>query len=166
MCPLTLSRPPLFLHLAPHCLHSPPTPLPVFNLSPPVVSPWDPGVTQVFCSRWSAASHLCCLCDAVICLRAGFVGLPARGQARWAPMMEIVLLAASFSQTLTGTLALLDREECLQPLVMSQRRKIYHLTPFDIVLVFLTVFNCCKLSYGRVSVFWSHDGSYSFIEVW
>lgn len=28
-----------------------------------------------------------------------------------------------------------------------------NLTPFDIVLVFLTVFNCCKLSYGRVGVF-------------
>lgn len=60
-----------------------------------VVSPRDLSMAQLFCSRWSAASHLCCLCGAVICLRAGFVGLPVWGQAWWAPMMEIVLSAAA-----------------------------------------------------------------------
>lgn len=75
-----------------------------FTLHPPFpnsVSPRCLRVDELFCSRWSAASHLCCLCGAVICLQAGFVGLPVWGQAWGALMMEIVLSAVvspSFSQ--------------------------------------------------------------------
>lgn len=74
---------------------------PCFHTPPSVVSPRVLSVAGPSCSRWSAASHLCCLCGPVICLRAGFVGLPVWGQAWWAPMMEIVLSAAAsprFSQ--------------------------------------------------------------------
>lgn len=85
--------------LSPHpsfSLQSPHSSSPIFNLSPllwclPEILVWP----SLFCSRWSSASHLCCLCGAVICLRAGFVGLPVWGQAWWAPMMEIVLSAAA-----------------------------------------------------------------------
>lgn len=59
------------------------------------MSPRGLSVAKLFCSRWSAASHLCCLCGAVICVRVGFVGLPVWGLAWWAPMMEIVLSAAA-----------------------------------------------------------------------
>lgn len=67
-----------------------------------VVSPRVLSVAGPFCSRWSTASHLCCLCGAVICLRAGFVGLPVWGQAWGALMMEIVFFCRCFSQILTG----------------------------------------------------------------
>lgn len=45
-------------------------------------------------------------------------------------MMEIVLSAASFSQTLTGTL--LDREECLQPLKWLSELMLLHILIFSL----------------------------------
>lgn len=79
-------------------LHSPHSlkncvPPPHFQTTPSVSR--RSNVAELFCSRWSAASHLCCLCDAVICLQAGFVGLPVWGQAWGALMMEIAHFAAA-----------------------------------------------------------------------
>ena len=52
---------------SPHLSSSPSHPLPACPTGLGVVRPI---LLQVVCS------HLCCLCDAVICLQAGFVGLP------------------------------------------------------------------------------------------
>lgn len=121
------------------------TPLPpfiIFSLSSPdfwtllpLVSPRDLSVAELFCSRWSTASHLCCLCGAVICLRAGFVRLPVWGQAWWAPMTEIVFFCCCFSQT-HRTPVLLDTRSNVYIRSQSCLRKILEKL-FYMVFIFL-----------------------------